>query len=356
MRFVAGLVSTALLGLGLAPHPSHGAQVDQEGVRGVSLSLETSLGDESGEGFVGSTLNVVATDTRIFVSIREIPSEIRVFSRVDGSFERVLGRSGEGPGEYRAIAALEVMTGDSLLVYDRGLQRITILSPDLTVARTVVPDIVINARGVVEHDGRWAANGYALTSEQTGHQVHLLDPSTGQVTASLGSASAASPASTSGATGYRWLASGPRGHLWSAHMMEYEIERYRGARLEATIGGGRDGAPAWFSSGSEPDDPPPQILDVAEDSAGLLWIVGRTANSDWGEALTAVAPIVHDTGHESFVLEAIDVASGQAVARTGVPAFVGGFLDHGRLYTIRQTPELTPVIEVWRYEMSPIPE
>jgi len=47
-----------------------------------------------------------------------------------GRFERVIGRRGSGPGEFQAIRSIQVIDGDSLLVYDPTLARVSIYAPD----------------------------------------------------------------------------------------------------------------------------------------------------------------------------------------------------------------------------------
>jgi hypothetical protein len=47
-----------------------------------------------------------------------------------GQPERVIGRRGSGPGEFRSIRSIQAIEGDSLLVYDPSLARISIYAPD----------------------------------------------------------------------------------------------------------------------------------------------------------------------------------------------------------------------------------
>lgn len=53
-------------------------------------------------------------------------SEIRFFDG-DGKFLTSVGREGDGPGEYRSIDWLRPYRGDSLVVFDSRLQRLTVL-------------------------------------------------------------------------------------------------------------------------------------------------------------------------------------------------------------------------------------
>lgn len=65
------------------------------------------------------------TDGRIVVA-NGGSQELRFYDR-EGTHERTVGRSGEGPGEYRTISYMRRLTGDSLLIFDTGNRRITVL-------------------------------------------------------------------------------------------------------------------------------------------------------------------------------------------------------------------------------------
>jgi len=51
-------------------------------------------------------------------------ANIRVF-RQDGSFEREIGRRGEGPGEFSYLSSVSLLPPDTLVVYDSRLYRLT---------------------------------------------------------------------------------------------------------------------------------------------------------------------------------------------------------------------------------------
>jgi hypothetical protein len=62
--------------------------------------------------------------------------EIRVFDR-DGNFVSASGRAGEGPGEYRSLSSLWRIRGDSLMAWDEGLRRATVLTPMVPLSGTL---------------------------------------------------------------------------------------------------------------------------------------------------------------------------------------------------------------------------
>lgn len=79
----------------------------------ASFTRITGLGvDSGGQIFVGD-----------FGSDR-----VHVLS-ADGSPLATVGRRGKGPGEFRSITNVQVLPGDSLLVFDRDLARVTIFAP-----------------------------------------------------------------------------------------------------------------------------------------------------------------------------------------------------------------------------------
>ncbi len=70
-----------------------------------------------------------------FVVIDNTPPFVRLFSSV-GDFLGGTGMSGDGPGEFRRPASVGILPNDSLVIYDAGNGRLTILTPDLDLADT----------------------------------------------------------------------------------------------------------------------------------------------------------------------------------------------------------------------------
>jgi hypothetical protein len=61
-------------------------------------------------------------------------SELRFYA-ADGTWMQTVGRQGGGPGEYEEIGMLRRLRGDSLLVWDGGQRRVTVLGPDGSFGR-----------------------------------------------------------------------------------------------------------------------------------------------------------------------------------------------------------------------------
>lgn len=63
----------------------------------------------------------------------------------DLTFEREVGRKGEGPGEFDWPTSIQILAGDSLQVFDGGLARVTVFEPQtLTVAYTTTLPAINN--------------------------------------------------------------------------------------------------------------------------------------------------------------------------------------------------------------------
>ena len=88
-----------------------------------------------------------------------VSADIRVFA-ASGEHIRTTGRKGAGPGEFQAISWMERITGDSILVFDTGNRRLTLLDPEGRFTRVLpVPQDGAPARVL----GRFA-NGDLLVS------------------------------------------------------------------------------------------------------------------------------------------------------------------------------------------------
>jgi len=152
------------------PAPSPGMEVlraDSAGVEIVTLRVvedelphhvavsepEVEIGVPSGEAaYLMDHVTGVArlTDGRIVVLDRGW-RELRFYDDT-GRFQGSAGRAGEGPGEFRSPGRLALLPGDSLVVFDRGLQRMSVFTDwgDFVRSHPVAPPEVF---------GTWEAEG-----------------------------------------------------------------------------------------------------------------------------------------------------------------------------------------------------
>lgn len=104
-----------------------------------------------GEG-EGQTIYRVADATRTSdgsVTLLDGASrEVRFFS-AEGALERVVGREGEGPGEFDRFTSLSPFRGDSLFVFDLWLRRATIYDASGELGRVLSLDPSVQARDLI---------------------------------------------------------------------------------------------------------------------------------------------------------------------------------------------------------------
>jgi hypothetical protein len=79
-----------------------------------------------------------------------------------GKFVRAIGRKGDGPGEYRFVAAMDVVDDSLLATYDPGSGQVTFFNPSGTVRR-----FIRNGRFTNWADGWFAADASGLIYVRT---------------------------------------------------------------------------------------------------------------------------------------------------------------------------------------------
>ncbi len=129
MRRIAVVPLLSLLATACAePAPEPRSQPALHAVR-----VQT-FGDAEGPGVLSNVFDVdVSSDGRVYASEPTL-QHVMVFAP-DGTFERVLGRAGQGPGEFQAPGNL-TWTGDTLVVYDFQLGA-NLFDPGLSFAGRV---------------------------------------------------------------------------------------------------------------------------------------------------------------------------------------------------------------------------
>ena len=150
-------VFLASLAFILTPAVLHG-QVDSILIRGscsecdVRLQPIATLGGASLPFESGMTSFVaMMSDGRFVVAPTMNVGEIAIF-RASGEYERVVGREGDGPGEYRNIRAVLVGADDTIRVVEPS--RVTRLAPDFLVHRHG-PSAAARCRCRLVHAAHW---------------------------------------------------------------------------------------------------------------------------------------------------------------------------------------------------------
>jgi hypothetical protein len=102
----------------------------------ISTTPSVVIGESGGVEYALARVGDALRFSQGYIVSTNLPVGIRVFGK-DGLFHRWLGREGEGPGEFRAVSEAWVTEGDTVVVYDSFLRRLTYLDLGGNVLRTV---------------------------------------------------------------------------------------------------------------------------------------------------------------------------------------------------------------------------
>ena len=258
-----------------------------------------------------------------------------------GETVRLVGRDGDGPGEYRSISAIAMHGDGRTYVYDR--RRLTVLDSALEVASIATLPVTVE-RGFVLADRTSVVDGTRRVGDST-FALHLI----GEDGALLNSFDGATTASA-----IRFIARGRDNTVWSAPRFPetptYEIARWdprtgrrvqsvndrpswlhwtppdRSANQVACGRGDRAACDRMHDEQRPPHPPMPAIFHMWESPDSLLWVVSHVADAHWKDAT-----ISEYHGRFDSVLEARDVISGALIATRIFDQYLTGFTNSGRV-------------------------
>jgi hypothetical protein len=254
-----------------------------------------------------------------------------------GHFTRMLGRRGDGPGEFQIPTVWDTLPGDSLLVTDLRRPSATILSADGAFGRSF-PLLGGARQVVVTADGDLVVNAPYNGLGSTWAPLVRTDRQ-GTVKVTFGGDSAGC-GRYCGELGGRALVADADGGVWAAWQLKaYVLEHYdhRGRLIRRF----RPSA-TWFAQiDSFPppagdQHPPSMIQGLQQDAAGHLWIIASTADPHWerglgpakpGEGGRAYRPVTDIAAYLDGVIEVRDTVTGALLATRRFP--LSGLLPVG---------------------------
>lgn len=326
----------------------------------VTLEPVVTLGEREGSGALPGDPVTVATDSRGFFYVLTFAERDRVlaFDR-NGSFTRSLGRSGQGPGEYQNIQHIEVVTGDSLYVYDGGNARLTVLTPSWEDARAEVLPGGIH-RGIRLDDGALLINATVGTREAIGLPLHLLRDSP-TPTRSFGSETALFRPGIP-YLNWRSLALAGDTAVWTAPRTKYELElwRFDGARALTLVRETNWFRPYEVRQPISPENPgQPWLTGIHAAKSGEIFVAVIVPRADWKDRLgppiqTAAGPRYRRDNPNLWetVIEVIDGTTGDLLVTDRVDAAIHGFIGSHLVYSYREDDSGFPFVDVWRLSIT----
>jgi len=259
-----------------------------------------------------------------------------------GRFVEAVGRSGDGPGEFRTISKIFRLGDDSLIVVDLGSRRVSVLDSRGRYQRSFAMPFPLQDVAILA-SGTWLVSGLAYDEDHIGLPIHRIS-SSGEVLQSFGGKVIVAEGRM--ASAQRILAARQE-RVWTASPVKYELEAWTptGERRTHLIR-----QAGWFPSrdfdGSRTHwsiPIHPRLRDLFVDQAGLLWVMGTVAKEGWQPSPTNWGGIELEDGNLDTVLEVID-PSGQLLVSRRFPWVATGFTDEGLISSFSVTPD--DIIEV----------
>jgi hypothetical protein len=318
------------------------------------------FGDED-EGTVGPNFVFDVTPAGQFlVSPFSRNSEILVFDST-GAFQLVVGRNGDGPGEYRSIRHIKM--GAALVhVFDNSLRRWTALNPKdwSVVGTTPLPTDPHDVQPM--GDTAVFSAGMVLTREKIGIPVHRVN-SHGEIDLSFGEEEGTPFRADMSILARRVLAEAGPGAIWVSHVTRYRLERWSvdGELLEVL-----ERETPWFEAHAvesipDPEIPPkPIMVDILfDEESSLLWTASVVADEQWAEGVER--SVYHEgrgyevkdwNKYQDTILEAIDVASGLVVGRIRLDEFIWSLGSGRTAASYFEDQGVFPKIALWQFGMN----
>ncbi len=303
------------------------AQIDGQTLSGVPTCSDcrirfdtvVTVGGASAGSASVTQYATVAVDHygRVLVASGVVAPEISVFDST-GSFERTIGRGGDGPGEYRFITHLDV-SENFLHVFDAGRGR-TLLDEDFDVVRTDQFQGQVYSSAVPSGDELLLA-AVVPSADGVGHPYHRLGPD-GDISSFGydGSVFAGGhPVRVVAASGnVMWVAEQESNAL-TRLMLDGELSTHE-LRVARRVD--------WFDreNPSTPSWPRSLVRAVRLDEQGL-WVLGHVPDPKWTERYTESVPIPDDPPSEIFDgwLELLDPTDGSTFASVRLDGLLMGF-------------------------------
>jgi hypothetical protein len=216
---------------------------------------------------------VTDSSERVFVAPTAEPGRMAVYDW-NGSFVRLVGRSGEGPGEFRAIDRVTTGPGDSIHVFDGS--RWTLFPPGAVgpAVRTTRMDGYLRGEPLFLEDGTVVWPGLL---DGRMHPFHLLSSDGARVHSFGWTEDDPRPGNTFQQARRVALALEP-GRFWAARANSYRVEEWDAA--SGTLIRVLERTPSWFEPWeADPEGVPPteltnpRLVDIAVDDRGRLWLL-----------------------------------------------------------------------------------
>jgi hypothetical protein len=219
----------------------------------------------------------------------------------NGTVDRIVGRKGSGPGEFRS-ANNGLVIGDSMLVFDWMESRATMLGPDLKTVRIIRHHYSLNEPQIIEWPRLLIARAYIESSNPPNSTLHRvsLAGSDMQLLGSFG------PRGTGGSMGQVEVGqhiARSRNGIWSAYWNRPQFMQWdRNGVMRTSLSRRFD----WYTGESIPtlgtQNAPPTARTglIHEDAEGLVWLFIHKPAPSWKGGWASATPTRYPGGGTEY--------------------------------------------------------
>lgn len=241
--------------------------------------LETRLGDATGDGMIESETVVLAHNKVSNEFGVAAQASVKVFS-AEGEYVRVVGRRGDGPGEFQFIHDI-AFSGTNLIVMDQRQRRWTVLS-DRGRVLSDSPLRVQPGQFIVVSQDTIVVGSVDLSASAVGYPLHLVQLSDGTILQHFGSQTGEFNVSEPYARRVRVASGGKGASIWVANPRRLHLEEWS---LNGELVRIVSGEPDWFPPVTKVpplgERPPTRLRQFALDGRGRLWVTTWVADRNW---------------------------------------------------------------------------
>ncbi|HLA88819.1 MAG TPA: hypothetical protein VJL28_00125 [Gemmatimonadaceae bacterium] len=326
----------------------------------VTARTIAELGDRDGPGSIDYLPFALRVDSRGRFWVMNHDELPKVFDST-GRFVQTIGSVGSGPGEFR-MPSDAVAIGDSMLVVDGSLARVTVVGPALKPIRSIGVRWGFGSPLVLAWPREVVVTASVPIPERAGLRLHRVsfgaDPAT--IVSSFGpddgemrpgrDLSQRVSVSTTGRT------------FWTADITRYRLHEwsYDGRQLRSLLR-----TQNWFppdvrsSMGNRTTSPSPSVAALVQDSTGLIWVFVRVAKATWREAWPPAVPgkreyRIREIAWEKLtttLVEVIDPHAGRVLARQPLDTYLVNALSSRRAVFYAVDQHGYPRLSVLSFEL-----
>jgi hypothetical protein len=272
---------------------------------------------------------------RAYVVSEFMPGTVSVFGS-DGRLTQNIGRLGEGPGEFSRRLSVFLDPGDSLHVFDGGIGRETVYSPDHALVRMTRVEGFPTAAIFADP----AARIVSMTTIAS--RPLSIVASSGETLRSFGTLPGSLSVSSDGDQ-RRTLSAAGTGRFWAAQRYQYILELWdRGGSLVSVLVRSAD----WFPTGAQrpTSGSSTTLIGVHQDPEGRIWTL----------SLVPEAPEGKRAERWDGIVEVIDPARRIVIGKYRFDDVPIGFARDGVIATYNDKNIEYEFLNLWRVRVGVI--